>query len=124
MSGRYLLAPEAAADLVQIWRYIKKQSSVDMADRVEAVIPIPRSKIQDTTQFPRVALLGQRLYVGSSVVDLANGNVTPIQPGYSFDGVAAGSPNAYVSGQMFMQFGVGYAYSELIMPAWSRNCTA
>ena len=38
MSGRYVLAPEAASDLVQIWRYIKKQSSVDMADRVEAVI--------------------------------------------------------------------------------------
>jgi plasmid stabilization system protein ParE len=38
MSGRYLLAPEAATDLVQIWRYIKKQSSVDIADRVEEVI--------------------------------------------------------------------------------------
>jgi len=38
MSGRYLLAPEAATDLVQIWRYIKKQSSVAMADRVESVI--------------------------------------------------------------------------------------
>jgi len=38
MSGRYVLAPEAASDLVQIWRYIKKQSSVAMADRVEAVI--------------------------------------------------------------------------------------
>jgi hypothetical protein len=25
MSGRYLLAPEAATDLVEIWRYIKKQ---------------------------------------------------------------------------------------------------
>lgn len=38
MRGRYLLAPEAATDLVQIWRYTKKQSSVDMADRVELVI--------------------------------------------------------------------------------------
>ena len=38
MSGRYVLAPEAVSDLVQIWRYIKKQSSVAMADRVEAVI--------------------------------------------------------------------------------------
>lgn len=38
MSGRYLLAPEAANDLVQIWRYIKKQSSVEMANRVESVI--------------------------------------------------------------------------------------
>ncbi|SRR6266700_179687 len=38
MRRRYVLAPEAAADLVQIWRYIKKQSSVEMADRVESVI--------------------------------------------------------------------------------------
>jgi hypothetical protein len=38
MTVRYLLAPEAAVDLVQIWRYIKNQSSVAMADRVESVI--------------------------------------------------------------------------------------
>ena len=38
MKARYLLAPEAASDLVQIWRYIKKKSSMDMADRVESVI--------------------------------------------------------------------------------------
>jgi plasmid stabilization system protein ParE len=38
MKRRYLLAPEAALDLVEIWRYIKKQSSVEMADRVESVI--------------------------------------------------------------------------------------
>jgi plasmid stabilization system protein ParE len=38
MSGRYLLAPQAATDLVQIWRYIRKQSSKGMADRVESVI--------------------------------------------------------------------------------------
>jgi plasmid stabilization system protein ParE len=38
MSVRYVLAPEAALDLVQIWRYIKKQSSVTGADRVESVI--------------------------------------------------------------------------------------
>jgi plasmid stabilization system protein ParE len=38
MSGRYVLAPEAAFDLVEIWRYIKKQSSIEIADRVEAVI--------------------------------------------------------------------------------------
>ena len=38
MRTRYVLAPEAALDLVQIWRYIKKQSSVEMADRVESVI--------------------------------------------------------------------------------------
>ncbi len=38
MRERYVLAPEAAIDLVQIWRHIKKQSSVTMADHVEAVI--------------------------------------------------------------------------------------
>src|SRR5258708_21435929 len=38
MKLRYALAPEAARDLVQIWRYIKKQSSVKIADRVESTI--------------------------------------------------------------------------------------
>ena len=38
MNERYLLAPEAAADLVKIWRYIKQQTSIRMADRVESVI--------------------------------------------------------------------------------------
>jgi plasmid stabilization system protein ParE len=38
MSVRYVLAPEAAFDLVQIWRYIKKHGSVAAADRVESVI--------------------------------------------------------------------------------------
>jgi plasmid stabilization system protein ParE len=49
MSARYVLAPEAALDLVQIWRYIKKQSSVAVADRVEAVI---RNKIVFLTRTP------------------------------------------------------------------------
>jgi len=38
MRSRYVFAPGAARDLVQIWRYINKQSSVAVADRVEAVI--------------------------------------------------------------------------------------
>lgn len=38
MKPRYILAPEAARDLVEIWRYIKEQSSPAMADRVESVI--------------------------------------------------------------------------------------
>jgi plasmid stabilization system protein ParE len=38
MKVRYVLAPEAARDLVQIWGYIKKQSGTPMADRVESVI--------------------------------------------------------------------------------------
>jgi plasmid stabilization system protein ParE len=38
MRGRYVLAPEAALDLVQIWRYIKNSASLEMADRVESAI--------------------------------------------------------------------------------------
>lgn len=38
MMRRYVLAPEATLDLVQIWRYIKRNSSLEMADRVESVI--------------------------------------------------------------------------------------
>jgi len=42
MSSRYMLAPEAASDLVQIWRYIKMNAGLEMAGRVESVI---RAKI-------------------------------------------------------------------------------
>jgi plasmid stabilization system protein ParE len=38
MTVRYVLAPEAALDLVQIWRYLKNKSSVAVADRVESRI--------------------------------------------------------------------------------------
>ena len=38
MKRRYILAPEAALDLVQIWRYLKNKASVEIADRVETVI--------------------------------------------------------------------------------------
>jgi toxin ParE1/3/4 len=38
MTRRYVLAPEAALDLVRIWRYIKDRSSIETADRVESVI--------------------------------------------------------------------------------------
>jgi toxin ParE1/3/4 len=50
MSGRYVLALEAAFDLVEIWRYIKKQGSIDIADRVESVI---RDKIVFLAGNPR-----------------------------------------------------------------------
>jgi antitoxin ParD1/3/4/toxin ParE1/3/4 len=49
MRVRYILAPEAALDLAQIWRYIKKQSSVRVADRVESVI---REKIAFLARTP------------------------------------------------------------------------
>ena len=35
---RYVLAPEAAFDLVEIWRYIKRNASLEMANRVESTI--------------------------------------------------------------------------------------
>jgi toxin ParE1/3/4 len=38
MSRRYVLAPEAALDLVQIWRYIEKNAGPEMAERVESAI--------------------------------------------------------------------------------------
>ena len=49
MKARYVLAPEAATDLVQIWEYIKNRSSTDAANRVEAVI---REKIAFLSRAP------------------------------------------------------------------------
>ena len=36
--SRYILSPAAADDLIQIWRYIRKERSEPMADRIEEVI--------------------------------------------------------------------------------------
>ncbi len=49
MKRRYIPAPQAARELVQIWRYIKKESSQQTADRVESVI---RSKFVYFADFP------------------------------------------------------------------------
>ena len=38
MSARYILAPQAALALFEIWDYIKEQSSITMADKVESAI--------------------------------------------------------------------------------------
>ena len=38
MNRRYILSPEAALDLAQIWCYIKDNASRDMADHVKSVI--------------------------------------------------------------------------------------
>jgi len=51
MTRRYVLAPEAARDLVVIWRYIKNESTEETADRVEAVI---RDKIVALARSPGV----------------------------------------------------------------------
>jgi len=49
MSSQYVLPPEAALDLVQISFYIKRQTTVAMADRVESVI---RDRIGFLAQSP------------------------------------------------------------------------
>jgi plasmid stabilization system protein ParE len=38
MRRRYILSPDAALDIVQIWRFIKANVSVEMADRVESEV--------------------------------------------------------------------------------------
>lgn len=38
MSVRFVLAPQAALDLFEIWQYIKEQTNVTTADRVESAI--------------------------------------------------------------------------------------
>ena len=38
MRRRYILAPEAAVDLAQIWLYLKKRATQEAADRAESVI--------------------------------------------------------------------------------------
>jgi toxin ParE1/3/4 len=49
MSLGYVLAPQAALDLVEIWRYIKEQTNLTIADRVEAAI---REKFAFLAQTP------------------------------------------------------------------------
>jgi plasmid stabilization system protein ParE len=43
--------PEAALDLVQIWRYIKKNANLEMAEQVESVI---REKIVYLAERPGI----------------------------------------------------------------------
>jgi hypothetical protein len=38
MSARYVLAPQAALDLFEIWQFIEEHSSLATADHVESVI--------------------------------------------------------------------------------------
>jgi toxin ParE1/3/4 len=38
MTSRYVLAPDAAVDLVQIWRYLRQHSSLATANRIESTI--------------------------------------------------------------------------------------
>jgi len=38
MRPRYVLAPEAALDLVMIWRYVKHNAGLETAKHIEAAI--------------------------------------------------------------------------------------
>ena len=58
MKRRYILAPQAARDLVHIWRYLKKESSQETADRVESVI---RSKFLYLSEVPSAGHLRRDL---------------------------------------------------------------
>jgi plasmid stabilization system protein ParE len=46
---RYVLAPQAARDLVAIWRYLNKEAGQETANRVEGVI---REKFVQLASFP------------------------------------------------------------------------
>lgn len=63
MSSRYILAPQAAQDLADIWLYIQKENTVTIADRIESVI---REKI---------TFLAGSSSAGHSRRDLTNENV-------------------------------------------------
>ena len=63
MSARYVLAPQAASDLVEIWRYIKEQTSGTTADRVESAI------------LERMALLAETPGAGHRRKDLTDEDV-------------------------------------------------
>jgi plasmid stabilization system protein ParE len=71
MSATYVLAPEAAADLVEIWRYIKEQSSSTVANRVESVV------------LDRLAFLARTPGAGHTREDLTEANVR-FFPVYSY----------------------------------------
>jgi plasmid stabilization system protein ParE len=55
MSVGFVLAPQAALDLVEIWRYIKEQTSLTIADRVESAI---REKIVFSREAPEPVTVG------------------------------------------------------------------
>jgi plasmid stabilization system protein ParE len=38
MTPRYVLAPQAALDLVEIWQFLKEHAGVTAADRVESAM--------------------------------------------------------------------------------------
>jgi antitoxin ParD1/3/4 len=71
MSATYVLAPQAAADLVEIWYYIKEQSSSTVANRVESVI------------LDQLSFLARTPGIGHSRADLTDADVK-FFPVYSY----------------------------------------
>jgi plasmid stabilization system protein ParE len=51
MTARYVLAPQAALDVFEIWDYLKEQTGITIADRVESAI---REKIAFLAATPGV----------------------------------------------------------------------
>lgn len=49
MKPRYVLAPEAARDLIEIWNYLNQQASLEMAKHVESFI---RERIEFLAENP------------------------------------------------------------------------
>ncbi len=60
MKRRYRFAPKAAHDLVQIWRYLRKEAGSETADRVERTI------------LDKVSFLGENPYAGHLRQDLTS----------------------------------------------------
>src|SRR5438128_6733794 len=58
MSVRYVLAPEAGLDLVEVWHYIREQTNTAIADHVESVI---RDRIGFLAQAPGAGHMRQDL---------------------------------------------------------------
>jgi toxin ParE1/3/4 len=71
MRRRYALSPQAALDLAEIWHYIKNQSSLALADRVE-------STIRD-----RIVVLARNPGAGHWRKDIT-GDVVKFYPVYSY----------------------------------------
>lgn len=71
MSAGYVLAPEAALDLVGIWRYLRREANVSLANHVESVIR------------NRIAFLAQSPGAGHRRRDLTDENVR-FFPVYSY----------------------------------------
>jgi len=63
MTARYVLAPQAALDLFEIWDYIKEQTGPVIADRVESAIK------------EKIALLAGTPGAGHRRTDLTNADV-------------------------------------------------